>query len=457
MSELKVANVIFKIEKKPNVQIVSWSIEGTVLDYRDLEEIDEFVREVLVDHIDTSLPTILSGRAPHWFYNVLVHNLHFVRLLAIFEPRLKLGIIIVGPPDYIGDGLDPETGEIVVGPSLGAKGKLRVVPVILREGSESPIQVVATKIVGDRFIDPSELKNVHITISKLKEEGKVVSDLPIIIYGLMPIWLGQFIFVQLVHFCPFISMFDPRIGGGIVTATHQVGVHVGDVIELSEEELEKINTVLEKKVMTTKVIAIAGAPNSGKSVFLHLLNNALREMGYITLTQEAELFSPTQEWSLYAPELRRKLKREVSPEERLEWIIRSLETARTRGGVDFILVDLGGGIEENGELIRYCTRENLAILRYVDYVVICSRNDREQINRIYTELSEYVPWITIVATLESIYPDPEGEHAWWDEECRCGAVSHLDREAYAKGEIPEKTIQIARRVAELIVEQATSE
>jgi len=82
--------------------------------------------------------------------------------------------------------------------------------------------------------------------------------------------------------------------------------------------------------------------------------------------------------------------------------------------------------------------------------------DRNQIEKIYLELNEYAPWVTIVATLESVFPDPTGSKAYWDEEIRCGAVSYLDRRAYVEGKIPEKTIDVIRKVADLIIEYAIS-
>jgi len=222
--------------------------------------------------------------------------------------------------------------------------------------------------------------------------------------------------------------------------THSPGYRPGDVIPVPPEELQSL---LQRRG-GTKVIGVLGDPNSGKSVFLHLLNDELRRRGFTTLTQEADVTAPTQHWSLYAPEVRRELKRHMEPEERLRWIVESLRGARESGAVDFVLADLGGGRPDLGQRV---TRENLAILQYVDGVVLVSRNDEDQIRRWLEELSALKPDVKVYAVLESSLTKPPE----FDLAEGVGVAHKLDRALYAQGAITEGTRKVVEGVAERVV------
>ncbi len=364
----------------------------------------------------------------------LIHEIHFARILCTFEPRLKKGIVVEAPSsELLGQGLSLDTGEISP-VSLGGKGELKI-SVVEVQG----IQVIVVKIVGDRFVEPSVL-------SRIDWEGlraRLDASKPVVFYGAAPIWLGACIAAKFCNYGVWYGVFDPRLKGVVVVARHHPAApQIGEVIPLSGEEVEK---ALQSTPKNTKVVAICGDPNSGKSVFLHILNDVLRKKGLQTLTQEGDLFAPTQHWSLFAPSLRRELKKYQDPHARLAWVVNSLRSAKESRSVDVVLVDIGGGRPDLGVRI---TPENLAILQNVDLVVVVSRNDANQIEAWLRELREKTPHVKVVAVLESVY-NPEGRYDF----SKPNVVWHLDRTAYANGMIPAPTWERVEEVAEKIIRE----
>ena len=407
------------------VNLVGFVIEGGVIEPKELKEVDEMARD-LSSKLDTTKPVIISGRGPHWLYAVLVHNLHFASVLATWEPRVKKGRIVEAPTkELLGKAIDISGSISDI--SLGANPSATV-KVVYRELQDK--NLLHLEVVGDKFVEPSVLRRLELP--------DVNPAKPLIIEGAIPIWLGQAVAAHYLHRVPAVAFYDPRLGGGVVAATHTSDVGVGELIPLTQEEVQK---ALAKR--QTKVVGILGDPNSGKSVFLHLLNDELRRMGLVTLTQEADLTAPTQHWSLFAPEIRKELKKVMSPEERLQWTVNSLRQARESGTVDIVLADIGGGRPDLGQRV---TRENMAILQYVDGVVIVSRNDRNNIEAWLRELKTYLPHMKVYAVLESVL---EGEAT---VKGMYGIVTHLDRALYAENRVPEKTRHVAREVAKRILE-----
>ena len=256
---------------------------------------------------------------------------------------------------------------------------------------------------------------------------------------------------------PWYGVYDPRVGGAVVAVSQAPGTPVGSVFPLSGADVEGAASVWEFGAVEPGarlpgrpiVLAVVGDPNSGKSVFLHVLNSILRARGLVTLTQEADLVAPTSEWSLHAPDLRKELKKTLDAGERLRWVQRALEEAKRSGAVDVVLCDVGGGRPDIGVRI---TPENEAILKHATHVIVCSRP--EGVRPWLEELKRKAPHAKVVAVLESAWPDPEGLRACVEvaEGVAKGVVSHLDRRAYVLGKIPEATKRVIRRVADLLVE-----
>lgn len=418
-------NKLVGIEKgiKSNVNIVAFLINGGVITPEDLKDVEKDASD-LINKIDTSKPVILSGRGPLWLYGVFVHNLHFVNTLATWEPRKKIGIIIEATTNsLIGKGIDID-GK-VADIELGAKGMPKLV--LSEIGNKS---ILHFEVVGDKFLEPSTLANI--------EYQKPNGSKPLIIEGMMPVWAGARFAVKYVHKVPAIAFYDPRIKGGVIFASHSKEYEVGKILEVKSDEIERASGI-----HNTKIIGIVGDPNSGKSVFLHLLNESLRSKGFITLTQEADITAPTQQWSLFEQNVRKELKKYMNTKERLEWIINSLSEAKNAKSTDYIIADIGGGKPEKGERV---TKENLAILQHVDGIVIVSRNENKQINEWLKELKAYVPDIKIYGILESKL----NSKAKYSND-GYGVVSDLDRDLYREGKIPEDTKNVAEKIAERII------
>jgi CRISPR-associated protein Csx3 len=75
-------------------------------------------------------------------------------------------------------------------------------------------------------IVPEDLKEIDIDPVKEHIAGSLV-----IISGRGPIWLYTTL-SHLLHPCKGVAIFDPRIGGGIVTQSHSPEFTVGDIIPL---------------------------------------------------------------------------------------------------------------------------------------------------------------------------------------------------------------------------------
>jgi len=407
-------------DAKAEVNVVAWNIKTGVMSPGELGEVEEAVRREVLPKLDTTKPVVLSGRGPLWLYAQLAHHVHFLPAVAVWDPRLARGVIVSGPADYVGRalGLDAYVSEAKL--PFEAKGEVSARLV------ESPdVQLLHVEVVGDKFAEPRVLERLE------REELKVKGDKPVILEGAMPVWLATYYALKLVHKAKALLVYDPRLVGAVVVATHSPEYKVGDVVEADVEQL------LRKK--ETAVIGVVGHPNSGKSVFLHLLSAELRRKGYTTITQEGDLTAPTQEWSLHAPEVRKELKKEMSPEERLNWVVESLERARSSGAVDFVLVDVGGGKPGEGLV----TRENAAILSRVDAVVVVSREGWLDWLR---EMKLYTPNVKVVAVLESKLSGT----AEYDDTARAGVVVGLDRELYRSGLIPHSTLTVASSVADAV-------
>ena len=407
-------------DAKAGVNVVAWNIKAGVLAPEDLEEVERAVREEVLPKLDTTKPAVLSGRGPLWLYARLVHLLHYLPMVAVWDPRLGKGVVVSGPSGSVGRalGLDGSLSEAKL--PFEAKGEVSA-----RLVQSPDVQLLHVEIVGDKFAEPRVLENLE------KEELRVKGDKPLVLEGAMPVWLAVYYALRLVHKVKALLVYDPRLGA-VVAATHSPEYKVGDVVKVDVEQL------LSKK--ETVVIGVVGHPNSGKSVFLHLLNAELRRRGYTTITQEGDLTAPTQEWSLHAPEVRKELKKEMSPEERLSWVVKSLDSLRSACTVNVVIVDAGGGMPDKGALV---TRENAAILSRVDAVIIVSREGCLDWLR---EMKLYTPNVKVVAVLESRLSGT----AEYDGTARAGVVVGLDRELYRSGLIPHSTRAVASSVVDAV-------
>ena len=76
----------------------------------------------------------------------------------------------------------------------------------------------------------------ELTIATTEALGKEV----VAVSGRMPMWLMGAIVHELVHKFPAIGIFDPKLKGIVIIASHNPKYEVGQVIELSEDVIKKV-------------------------------------------------------------------------------------------------------------------------------------------------------------------------------------------------------------------------
>ena len=79
-----------------------------------------------------------------------------------------------------------------------------------------------------------------ITPDKLKEATNRAPDVagkPVVLSGRGPIWLYGALIHKYLHVVPWLGVYDPKLGGAIVVASHVANVKEGDMVPV------KTNTV----------------------------------------------------------------------------------------------------------------------------------------------------------------------------------------------------------------------
>lgn len=402
------------------VNIVAFSIAGGVISPSEVPEALNRLQSVAKE-LTPNTSVVLSGRGPLWFYGALasVFSREYPEI-AVWYPREKRAVIVHSR----------EVGR--VGRMLGTDGSVQdsvtegdAIPVI-RKSELSNKTVVHFRLAGGTTIQPSTLLSIR--------KVEIPRDKPVVIEGPMPVWVGARLTLEYLGEAPAVSLYDPRIGGAVVVHTKSKDYTVGSIIPVTKDEV-----MSGGRAQQTRVLAILGDPNSGKSVGLHLLKNELKKMGLLVMTQEGDLVAPTQEWSLFSPTVRRSLKKEMDPEKRLLWTVESIRRAKNESLVDIVLVDVGGGRPDLGVRV---TRENMAILANVDGVIFLSRNDEGQVYEWLKEVRMRFPEMKVYGILESRL---RGSARYYGD--GVGVVVGLDRELYARKSIPESTLQVFREIA----------
>lgn len=248
---------IFPIEGAPSVNVVAFSIEGGVLTPEELKQIDESLRE-MADKVDTTKPVIVTGRGPHWLYGVILHNLHFLPEVAVWDPRIGGGVIVHSSKESrlgMVMGLDGSVMEA----TMDARGSVSQRLVL-----DDNVTVLSVRILGDRAIPPKVLR----TLPKFEAP----SEKPLVLEGPMPIWLGGKLALDYVHDVPAIGVYDPRLKGGVVFATHSKEYSVGTILQIPEIKGEGVSA--------TKTVAVVGDGDVDVAPLARTLAKILSERGY---------------------------------------------------------------------------------------------------------------------------------------------------------------------------------
>jgi len=185
------------------VQLLEFEIEGQLMEPEELASLAP-------PKVDPSRPVVVSGRGPQWLYQFLVHEYHFCRLLATFEPRLGKGVVVESPSaSEVGMAVDLATGSLSED-KLGVEGRFAVDLLKLGE-----LQLVYVKVDGP-FVEPLAMRGFDW--QGLKSEVDPMR--PAVFYGLAPIWLGARVAAVLSNMVPWYGVYDPRLACAVVVARH---------------------------------------------------------------------------------------------------------------------------------------------------------------------------------------------------------------------------------------------
>lgn len=94
----------------------------------------------------------------------------------------------------------------------------------------------------------------------------------IVVFGRAPIWLYSYL-VHQAHPAAWVAVYDPRYGAVVVEAHKTNSPKVGDIIDP-----ETILKYYKQNREPHKIIAFLGNPHTGKSVFLRVVRNKLKEL-----------------------------------------------------------------------------------------------------------------------------------------------------------------------------------
>lgn len=85
--------------------------------------------------------------------------------------------------------------------------------------------MIVELVISSGVAEPGDLKKLA---TLLPEAGGTEG---VIISGRLPVWAYGAV-VHYFHPRPWVATFDPRLGGGVVVASHTKGVEIGDVVSL---------------------------------------------------------------------------------------------------------------------------------------------------------------------------------------------------------------------------------
>jgi len=97
--------------------------------------------------------------------------------------------------------------------------------------------IVEIVIGGSGIIQPSQLP---LLLQRVSEVVPPAGTEPVVISGRLPVWAYGAL-VHHFHPRPYIATFEPRLGMGVVVASHTSDVDVGDLINLDNAEKIVVN------------------------------------------------------------------------------------------------------------------------------------------------------------------------------------------------------------------------
>jgi CRISPR-associated protein Csx3 len=186
----------------------------------------------------------------------------------------------------------------------------------------------------DRLIEPHDLVNLTLPAGIDTTGGVVIN-------GRAPIWLYAHL-VHELHPTAWVACYDPRLGGGVVVATHSRQTTVGQVVPMPQTPLPP---------RLGAALLIVGPPDSGKSVLSHALFQALLPRYPNVFLQRAN-WDGEGNWLLELPQESTADQQETfkrafkgGPSERFfPWQAQDILALRRQKPL--VLVDVGGKVQD---------------------------------------------------------------------------------------------------------------
>lgn len=220
-------------------------------------------------------------------------------------------------------------------------------------------QIIEIFIGGNGIADPSDLALVRLPADIDWRKG-------IILDGRAPIWLYTYL-THLCHPTAWLAVGDPRYGAIVIAGHVPISPAVGSVIPIEklQQYRRKPEAVSQSSERTRdaarRIIAFVGPPNSGKSVLLRALYDALRiTIPVEEFQRDVFLFRacPDGEGNWFgeippefAATLRYKHQWDDSFVTRIGSHLDGIATSKR-----LVLVDLGGRIDRrNQQILNRCT------------------------------------------------------------------------------------------------------
>lgn len=127
------------------------------------------------------------------------------------------------------------------------------------QAGEVALQLLTVHLTApDRLIEPQDLEGLTLPAGIDTTRGVMIT-------GRAPIWLYAHL-VHELHPTAWVGCYDPRLGGGVVVATHSRQARIGQVIPLP---------LGQATPRLGPALLVVGPPDSGKSVLSHGLLRGL--------------------------------------------------------------------------------------------------------------------------------------------------------------------------------------
>jgi CRISPR-associated protein Csx3 len=95
--------VVFKVEEKPKYTLVTFELK------RNLEPSDLTLISRVIPDVHSRKGVVISGRGPIWLYTFLAHHYHYVKFIAVHDPRIGYIVTESHTPDVkVGEILTEE-------------------------------------------------------------------------------------------------------------------------------------------------------------------------------------------------------------------------------------------------------------------------------------------------------------------------------------------------------------